>query len=135
MIELYVKYIYTFRRLITAKRISSDSDTDNEERPSKKTNLLQPPSPPPRINSTIYTSPVQYNSSSSTSIQSLQMTPRLPPCTSISPAALSVTQVSSAMCSTPTSSSTSQRTSLAAHDTTLVTVAEIVPNNGQDSQG
>ena len=119
MIKLYIKYFYTFRNLITSKRIYSDSDTDNEKCPSKKSNLLQPPSPPPRISSTIYTPPVQYNPSHSTSIQS-----------SNSPAALSVTHVSPAIFSIPTTSSTSQCT-LAAHDMTLISVGEVVPDNGR----
>ena len=130
MIKLFIKYFYTFRHKITSKRIYSDSDTDNEECLSKKSNLLQPPSPPPRISSTIYMPPVQYNLSHSTSIQSLQMTTHLPPCTSNSPAALSVTDVLPAIFSIPTTNSTSQCT-LASHDTTLTSVGEVVPDNGQ----
>ncbi|XP_065644898.1 uncharacterized protein LOC136075484 [Hydra vulgaris] len=117
-------------RFITSKRISSDSDTDNEEHPRKKSNLLQPPSPPPRINSN-----VQYNPSSSTSVQSLQITPCCPPCTTNSPVGFSVGHVSPAICSTPTTSSTSQHTPLTANDTTLVSVAEVAPDIGQNIQG
>ena len=130
MIKLFIKYFYTFRHLITSKRIYSDSDIDNEERPSKKSNLLQPPSPPPKISSTIYMPPVQYNPSQSTSIQSLQMITHLPPCTLNSPAALSVTHVLPAIFSIPTTSLTSQCT-LASHDTTLTSVGEVVPDNSQ----
>ncbi|XP_065673907.1 uncharacterized protein LOC136090859 [Hydra vulgaris] len=116
-------------RFITSKRISSGSDTDNEEYPRKKSNLLQPPSPPPRINSN-----VQYNPSSSTSVQSLQITPCQPPCTTNSPVGFSVGHVSPAICSTPTTSSTSQHIPLTAHETAIVSVAEVVPDIGQDIQ-
>ncbi|XP_065652003.1 uncharacterized protein LOC136079715 [Hydra vulgaris] len=116
-------------RFITSKRISSDSDTDNEEYPRKKSNLLQPPSPPLRINSN-----VQYNPSSSTSVQSLQITHCHWPCTTNFPVGFSVGHVSPAICNTPTTSSTSQHSPSTAHDTTLVSVAKVVPDIGQDIQ-
>ncbi|XP_065664558.1 uncharacterized protein LOC136086203 [Hydra vulgaris] len=95
----------------------------------KKVKFAATSQSPPRINSN-----VQYNPSSSTSVQSLQITPCQPPCTTNSPVGFSVGHVSPAICSTPTTSSTSQHTPLTAHETTLVSVAEVVPDIGQDIQ-
>lgn len=60
------------------------------------------------------------------------MTTHSPPCTSNSPAALSVTNVLPTIFSIPTTSPTSQCT-LASHDTNLTSVGEVVPDNGQGS--